>query len=90
MKKILSIILAVFMILGVTSCGKQPTTDTSSIIQSTYNGWYTEGDVSITKDEISAIVNGEFTEPKNVILIIGDGMGPNDLTLAEKYLFCLW
>ena len=86
MKKILSVILAVFMILGVTSCGKQQNADTSSIAQNTYNGWYTEGDVSITKDEIAAIVNGEFTQPKNVIVIIGDGMGPNDLTLTEKYL----
>ena len=86
MKKILSIILAVFMIFGVASCGNKQNTDTSSIIQNTYNGWYTEGDVSITKDEISAIVNGEFEKPKNVILIIGDGMGPNDLILAEKYL----
>ena len=86
MKKILSVILAVFMILGVTSCGKEQNADTSSIAQNTYNGWYTEGDVSITKDEIAAIVNGEFTQPKNVIVIIGDGMGPNDLTLTEKYL----
>lgn len=86
MKKILSIILAVFMILGVTSCGKEQNNGTSSIAQNTYNGWYTEGDVSITKDEIAAIVNGEFTQPKNVIVIIGDGMGPNDLTLTEKYL----
>ncbi len=86
MKKILSIILAIFMILGVTSCGREQNVDTSSIAQNTYNGWYTEGDISITKDEIAAIVNGQFTQPKNVIVIIGDGMGPNDLTLTEKYL----
>lgn len=86
MKKIISIILAVFMILGVASCGKKQNNDTSSIAQNTYNGWYTEGDVTITKQEIAAIVNGEFTTPKNVIVIIGDGMGPNDLTLTEKYL----
>lgn len=34
---------------------------------------------------IQKIVSSEFTAPKNVIILIGDGMGPNDIALAEKY-----
>lgn len=34
---------------------------------------------------IEKVVNSEFTTPKNVIILIGDGMGPNDIALAEKY-----
>ena len=40
---------------------------------------------TITKEQIQKIVNGEFTTPKNIIVIIGDGMGPNDIALAQQY-----
>ncbi len=47
--------------------------------------WYTEGDVRITKSEADAIVAQNYVKPKNVIVMIGDGMGPNDIALAENY-----
>ncbi|MBE6642070.1 MAG: alkaline phosphatase [Ruminococcaceae bacterium] len=37
------------------------------------------------EEYITGIISAEYTEPKNVILIIGDGMGINDLLIAEKY-----
>ena len=40
---------------------------------------------AVTKKWVQKVVSGEFTTPKNIIVIIGDGMGPNDITLAEKY-----
>ena len=40
---------------------------------------------AITQERIQKIVNSEFTTPKNVIIIIGDGMGPNDIALTEMY-----
>lgn len=44
------------------------------------------GEQTNSKDPwIEKIVNSEFTTPKNVIILIGDGMGPNDIALAEKY-----
>ncbi len=43
-----------------------------------------QGDAAL-KEQILKIVNGEFTTPKNVIIVIGDGMGPNDIKLAEEY-----
>lgn len=48
-------------------------------------GWYDENTISITAQQVDSIVNGEFEKPKNVILLIGDGMGPNDITLCEQY-----
>lgn len=73
MKKLLALMLAILM-LGLCGCSKQPETQ-----------WYTEGDITITEQQAREIVNGDFVPPKNVILIIGDGMGPNDLILAEQY-----
>ncbi len=43
-----------------------------------------QGDAAI-QERIQKIVNGDFTTPKNVIIVIGDGMGPNDIKLAEEY-----
>lgn len=40
---------------------------------------------TVTKEQIQNIVTGAFTTPKNIIVIIGDGMGPNDITLAQQY-----
>lgn len=73
MKKLLSIILSLFLILSLVACGN-----------TTPDGWYTEGEITITKRQVQKIVNGEFETPKNIIFIIGDGMGPNDITLAEE------
>lgn len=47
--------------------------------------WYTPGYVNITKNEVEQILAQQYKKPKNVIVMIGDGMGPNDLILAEKY-----
>ncbi len=79
MKKFLSVILSLFLVFSLCACGA-PKQDVN------YNGWYTDGEISITKKQVQKIVNGEFTAPKNVIVIIGDGMGPNDITLAEEHV----
>ena len=72
MKRLLAILLSIILIFTFTSCGiTEP------------EGWYTEGEITITKKQVQKIVNTDFATPKNVILIIGDGMGINDITLAE-------
>ena len=72
MKRLLAILLSIILIFSFTSCGiTEP------------EGWYTEGEITITKKQVQKIVNSDFAAPKNVILIIGDGMGINDITLAE-------
>lgn len=75
MKKLLAILLALMLLLGLTACGEEAKPKT----------WYSEEGIRITKEQVQEIVNSEFTAPKNIIVIIGDGMGPNDIILAEKY-----
>lgn len=47
--------------------------------------WYDEAAYEITEKEVDAIMSQQFTKPKNVIIMIGDGMGANDIAIAEKY-----
>ncbi len=72
MKRLLAVFLSFLLVFSFCSCG-----------QSKSDGWYTEEEISITKRQVKKIVNGDFITPKNIIVIIGDGMGPNDITLAE-------
>lgn len=73
MKRFLAILLSLLLVFSLTACGNTEP-----------DGWYTEGEITISKRQVQKIVNGDFTTPKNIILIIGDGMGPNDITLAEE------
>lgn len=42
------------------------------------------GDIGVMTDDIyTALVNAEYTEPKNIIIMIGDGMGRAALDAAE-------
>lgn len=82
MKKLLAVILSLIMILGLASCGKS--TENKVVIEEPKD-WYTEGEVNITEEQVDYVLSKEFTTPKNIIVIIGDGMGPNDITLAEEH-----
>lgn len=73
MKKLLAIILSVTMLLSLSACGRGKA------------DWTDDGQISISKSAIEKIINGEFTKPKNIILIIGDGMGENDIKATEIY-----
>ena len=76
MKRLLALFLSCLLILSFTACdppAQEP------------EGWYSQNGITITESQVEKIVNGEFTTPKNVIVIIGDGMGPNDITLAEQH-----
>ena len=74
MKKWLSILLTLCVLVCFTACGEatQP------------EGWYSPEGVTLSKGQVKKIVSADYTTPKNVILIIGDGMGPNDIVLAEE------
>ena len=80
MKKLLAFLLSVILVFSFTACGEEKTTENDSIVETK-----PKTEINITKDQVQKIVNQEFTTPKNVIIIIGDGMGPNDITLAEKH-----
>lgn len=73
MKKLLSILLTFAIILSFSACGNNSA------------AWTDDGQISITQSNVENIINGEFTSPKNIILIIGDGMGANDLEVTSLY-----
>ena len=73
MKKLLAIILTLLLLISLSACGEAPKAE----------GWYSEDGIAITQEQVQKIINSEFTAPKNIIVIIGDGMAPNDITLAE-------
>lgn len=85
MKKLIAIILTLIMILTLAACGKEEKKNNKIVIEEP-KGWYTEGEVNITEEQVDYVLSKEFTTPKNIIVIIGDGMGPNDITLAEKHV----
>ena len=74
MKKLLAILLSLCLLVCLTACGgaTQP------------EGWYSEEDIVLSARQVQKIVSAEYTTPKNVIVIIGDGMGPNDIELARE------
>ena len=81
MKKLLAFLLSIILIFSLAACGDDTTTNNDVVEQT-----QPKTEITITKDQVQKIINGEFTTPKNVIIIIGDGMGPNDITLAEQEL----
>ncbi len=71
MKKLLALLLSLILVFSLFACGG-PAEE--------------QGDINaITKEKIQKILSSEFVAPKNIIVIIGDGMGPNDITLAQQY-----
>lgn len=94
MKRILSIILCIFVLLSFVGCKNGDTTGTpsgqssSSAVSSenlTPQVWYSKDGVELTKTDLDAAVSQEYVKPKNVIVMISDGMGLNDIELAYKY-----
>ena len=81
MKKLLAFLLSIILIFSLAACDDDTTTNNDVVEQT-----QPKTEITITKDQVQKIINGEFTTPKNVIIIIGDGMGPNDITLAEQEL----
>ncbi len=73
MKKLSALILSLLIIFSLSAC-KGSTAE-----------WTADGQISISKSAVNDILNSDFETPKNVILIIGDGMGENDIKAADIY-----
>ena len=77
MKKLLAIILSSVLVVCFAACGTKEEPATNQPIQ-------LNTQITIEEKQLEKIINSDFKTPKNVIIIIGDGMGPNDITLAEE------
>ena len=71
MKKLLALLLTLVLIFSLFACGGPAEAQ--------------RDENTITEEKIQKILSSEFTAPKNIIVIIGDGMGPNDITLAQQH-----
>ena len=76
MKRIMVLWLAVLLLL--TGCAQASDTPGQA--------WYTDAAVSVDEQQLQSIFATEFTPANNVILMIADGMGPNDMILAQQYV----
>ena len=87
MKKLLSLLLALLLIFtlafGSVGCDNKhqenpdkPQTETVA---------KTDGYIDFTKTDLKNATSLEYTKPKNIIVMISDGMGLNDLVLANKF-----
>lgn len=90
MKRLFFCFLSFLLLLSLCACDQpaavpETAPSTEPAVTEPAKVWYQEGTVEITAQQVDSIVNGEFEKPKNVILLIGDGMGPNDITLCAQY-----
>ena len=94
MKRISCFLLTVLLALSLFGCSNTPPTvttipETTCVTEPSATEpeikWFDENTLSITAQQVDDIVNRQFETPKNVILLIGDGMGPNDITLCAQY-----
>ena len=91
MKKLTCFLLTMLLVLSLFGCNAAPAQTPATTVptvpattEPAFN-WYDENTVTITAQQVDSIVSSDFTAPKNIILLIGDGMGPNDITLCREY-----
>ena len=75
MKKLLALFISLLLMLNLVACGAPAEPE----------GWYSEDGITITQEKTQQILNSEFTTPKNIILIIGDGMGLKHIESGMLY-----
>ena len=85
MKRFSVFLLALLLILSLFGCSQATPPATTPATTEPAIVWYEENTVSITAEQVDSIVGGQFEKPKNIILLIGDGMGANDITLCREF-----
>lgn len=69
MKKLFALLFAILLVFGLVACEQTPAPGADDAL----------------KQQLQQIISSEFVAPKNVIVLIGDGMGPNDIILAQEH-----
>lgn len=92
MKKLFCFLLTLVLALSLVGCDSAPapattvpTTATEPAATEPAIVWYEEQTLCVTAEQIDGILSSQFEKPKNIILLIGDGMGANDIEICSKY-----
>lgn len=84
MKKLLALLLAVLLVLSLASgCKEVPPAVSDKPQTETVDK--PAGYIEFTKADLEKAISEEYVKPKNVIVMVSDGMGLNDLVLANKF-----
>ena len=92
-KRISMFLVLALIIMCFSACGVQSNVDEqkdakkyeAAVANLQNTGLNEDGSYTVTEDLIVAIENEEFQSPKNIIYMIGDGMGPNIIEISERY-----
>ena len=83
---LLSLLLIVLLAFGSVGCKeKAPETPKAPTTSQTETVAKADGYIDFTEADLNGALNQEYVKPKNVIVMISDGMGLNDLVLANKF-----
>lgn len=90
MKKIAIFLLAILLLFTSVGCsdkksGNSPVSSQTADLSATPNRWFSWEDVAFSQADLNSALSQNYTKPKNVILMIGDGMGLNDIELTKKF-----
>lgn len=85
MKKITAILLSLLLLFSLCACNNTATNTPTAPPEPTPIVWYSENGIDISEAKVDSILSMDFETPKNVIVIIGDGMGPNDIKITADY-----
>lgn len=84
MKKLTAFLLSLILLVSLCACNSTTASAPTQPPEPTPFLWYNET-IEITEDQVESIVSMDFETPKNVIVIIGDGMGPNDIKMTADH-----
>ena len=96
-KRILFTLIVFLIAISITGCKQQSNINATSVEQKDVKKYEEAvarvektrlsvgGSYAVTENLIIALENAEYTEAKNIIYMIGDGMGFNIIDIAEHY-----
>lgn len=99
MKKLLALLLALAMLISFAGCGQNeasgsaPTSKPQSTVSSpssqkaptsSEEPFYSKV-ITFTAADLDKATSTQYVKPKNVIVMIGDGMGLNDIAICNKF-----
>lgn len=82
-KRILCLLLVLAMAVSLPGCGKEAKLYKEAVAALQENELKLDGSNEVSEDLLVAINNAKYEEAKNIIFMIGDGMGKNIIEAAQ-------